>query len=314
MIYVFLECVLVVYVLQGICLFHLSCQISWHKVVYNLRVFFLPVGWKHSPAFSFSPPPFILLYSVVPRGFCLTEQIAKQTYQITILSWVLRWSLPRGRRKQWFPLSKWSGMTSWRRDAGIWWTISRGGNGVEKGHSRNGSWAKGKGEMTWLTWGTAWEVIQFYLSLGVRKRVEKEEAIQLDRSCRALSARIKEFGWKQSYCKGFSAGAHTVSFGLYSINLIWKEATIDAEWQQGGNFPGSPVVKNPPSKKKKKNIHLPMQGMWVQSLVRELRSHIPGATHWACVLQWQESAHWNERSLMMRWRFSGPQLRSEAAK
>ena len=111
--------------------------------------------------------------------------------------------------------------------------------------------------------------------------MEKEEAIQLDRSCRALSARIKEFGWKQSYCKGFSAGAHTVSFGLYSINLIWKEATIDAEWQQGGNFPGSPVVKNPPSKKKK-NIHLPMQGMWVQSLVRELRSHIPGATQPVC--------------------------------
>ena len=153
MLYVFLECVSVVYVLQRICPFHLSCQISWHKVVYNLRVFFLPFGWKHSPAFCFSPLPFILPYSAISRGLCLMEQIAKQTYQITILAWVLRWSLPTGRRKQWSPLSKWSGKTSWRRDAGTVWTISRGGNGVEKGHSGNGSYLskrEGWNDLTYL--------------------------------------------------------------------------------------------------------------------------------------------------------------------
>ena len=33
-------------------------------------------------------------------------------------------------------------------------------------------------------------------------------------------------------------------------------------------------------------IHLPTQGMWVQSLVSELRPHMPRGT-WACVLQWK---------------------------
>ena len=33
-------------------------------------------------------------------------------------------------------------------------------------------------------------------------------------------------------------------------------------------------------------IHLPTQGMWVQSLVSELRLHMPRGT-WACVLQWK---------------------------
>ena len=99
--------------------------------------------------------------------------------------------------------------------------------------------------------------------------MDKEEAIQIDRSCRALSARLKEFGGKQSCFKGFSAGAHMVSFELYSINLVWTEATIDAEWQQGGTSLAVQWLK----------IHLPMQGMWVQSLVGELRSHIPGATN-----------------------------------
>ena len=32
------------------------------------------------------------------------------------------------------------------------------------------------------------------------------------------------------------------------------------------DFPGGPVVKT---------LHFPMQDVWVQSLVRELRSHIP---------------------------------------
>ena len=32
--------------------------------------------------------------------------------------------------------------------------------------------------------------------------MEKEEAIQIDRSCRALSARIKEFGGKVFQTKG----------------------------------------------------------------------------------------------------------------
>ena len=59
-----------------------------------------------------------------------------------------------------------------------------------------------------------------------------------------------------------------VSFGLYCINPVWKEATIDAERQQGGTSLAVQWLK----------IHLPVQGMWVQSLVRELRSQIPGAT------------------------------------
>ena len=56
-----------------------------------------------------------------------------------------------------------------------------------------------------------------------------------------------------------------VSFGLYSINPVWKEATIDAERQQGGTSLAVQWLK----------IHLPVQGMWVQSLVRELGSHMP---------------------------------------
>ena len=59
-----------------------------------------------------------------------------------------------------------------------------------------------------------------------------------------------------------------VSFGLYSINPVWKEATIGAEWQKGGTSLAVQWLK----------IHLPVQGMWVQSLVGEFRSHIPGAT------------------------------------
>jgi len=44
----------------------------------------------------------------------------------------------------------------------------------------------------------------------VRKWVEKEEAIQIDRSCRALSARIKEFGGKQrAISRVFQQGLHS---------------------------------------------------------------------------------------------------------
>ena len=35
------------------------------------------------------------------------------------------------------------------------------------------------------------------------------------------------------------------------------------------DFPGGAVVKNPPAKKKKKRIRLPVQGTRVQALVRE---------------------------------------------
>ena len=41
------------------------------------------------------------------------------------------------------------------------------------------------------------------------------------------------------------------------------------------DVPGGPVVKSTPAKEKKKKESAYSAGTWVQSLVRELRSHIP---------------------------------------
>ena len=53
--------------------------------------------------------------------------------------------------------------------------------------------------------------------------------------------------------------------------LAWSNHLVAGYNFHAGDFPGGPVV-NTPSKKKKKRIHLSVQGMQVQSLVQELRS------------------------------------------
>ena len=58
------------------------------------------------------------------------------------------------------------------------------------------------------------------------------------------------------------------------ITLIMKSDLRD--------FPGGTVVKNPPAKKKKKRIRLPMQGTQVPSLVREYPT-CRGATKPLCL-------------------------------
>jgi len=47
-----------------------------------------------------------------------------------------------------------------------------------------------------------------------------------------------------------------------------------------GELPGGPVVKNPPCKKKKKKIHLAMQGTWVRSLAGELTFRMPAHSNY----------------------------------
>lgn len=67
--------------------------------------------------------------------------------------------------------------------------------------------------------------------------MEEEEAIQTDRSCRALNVRVKEFGppperngeplkGVQQEC---SAGA-CLALGFSSISWVWREAEVDGGW------------------------------------------------------------------------------------
>ena len=77
--------------------------------------------------------------------------------------------------------------------------------------------------------------------------MEKEEAIQIDRSCRALSARIKEFGGKQrAISRVFSRGSHGQLWALQHQPGL-EGGNNRCRMAERRDFPGSPVVKNPPS-------------------------------------------------------------------
>ena len=76
-----------------------------------------------------------------------------------------------------------------------------------------------------------------------------------------------------------------VSFGLYSINPVWKEATIDAERQQGGTSLGQqkrkpefPVVTQESRHNSRKTtsfpLHRKMRPLPLQRLKRSLTFHL----------------------------------------
>ena len=81
-------------------------------------------------------------------------------------------------------------------------------------------------------------------------------------------------------------------------------------------FPGGTVVKNPPAKKKKKRIRLPMQGTRVRALVQEDPT-CRGATkpvrcnYWACALEPASHSYWAHSPQLLKPAGLEPVLRSK---
>ena len=94
---------------------------------------------------------------------------------------------------------------------------------------------------------------------------------------------------------------------LYYFHQIIKTKQKN-KWGWGSQFKILPLKVIQYSR-----ICLAMQGTWVQSLVRELRSPMPQSNrlnhnYWTHMWQLEPALH-NERSWTMQWRFCVPQLR-----